>query len=299
MQSPVSRNAPCPCGSGRRFKECHGAARATAAPPVISLLTSALEAQKAGRLSEALEHYQSVVASQPHNFDACHMLGVVHYQRGDLELARQHVAAAVRLRPLEAAAHKNLLLIDMALERRQVEQDICREVVRRLAPRCVAPESAEGNLRWPDGDLDIVVLKADIGAWADVERLMRWFGSRGVTVWAESGPLQQGQTSLAVRTIELESGAVPRTDNLVFFGADRSPGNWFASMTAKRIGLYCSDEAHCVLLDRIPELAGEGRTPLRLFFDSAGQARRIGLPGIVVDEPGKTLEWRGPGCDER
>ena len=287
VQSPVSRNAPCPCGSGRRFKECHGATPAPAAPPILSLLTSALEAQKAGRLSEALEHYQSVVASQPDNFDARHMLGVVHYQRGDLELARQHVAAAVRLRPLEVAAHKNLLLIDMALERRGVEQDICREVLRRLVPRCVAREPAEGNRRWPDGDLDIVVLKADIGAsWADVERLVLWFGSRAVTVWAESGPLQQRQTTFTVRMIELESGAVPRTDNVVFYGADRSPGNWFASMTAKGLGLYCSDEAHCVLLDRIPELAGEGRAPLRLLFASAAQARRIGLPGIVVDEAG-------------
>jgi hypothetical protein len=287
VQSPVSRNAPCPCGSGRRFKECHGAPPATAAPPVLSLLTSALEAQKAGRLSEALEHYQSVVASQPDNFDARHMMGVVHYQRGDLELARQHVSAAVRLRPLEVAAHRNLLLIDMALERRQVEQDICREVVRRLVPRCVARESAEGSLRWAEGNLDIAVLKADIGAaWADVERLVRWFGSRAVTVWAEAGRLQQGQTTLSVRTIEPESGAVPRTDNVVFFGADRSPGNWLASMSAKQIGLYCSDEAHCVLLDRIPELAGEGRAPLRLFFASAAQARRIGLPGIIVDEAG-------------
>jgi hypothetical protein len=287
VQSPVSRNAPCPCGSGRRFKECHGAASTTAAPPVLSLLTSALEAQKAGRLSEALEHYQSVVASQPGNFDARHMLGVVYYQRGDLELAREHVSAAVRLRPLEAAAHKNLLLIDLALERRQVEQDICREVVRRLVPRCVARESAEGNFRWPDGDFDIVVLKADIGAsWADVERLVRWFGSLVVTVWTESGPLQQGQTTFTARAIELESGAVPRSGNVVFFGADRSPGNWFASTTAKRIGLYCSDEAHCMLLDRIPELSGEGRAPLRLFFASAAQARRIGLPGVVVDEAG-------------
>lgn len=25
MQAPIPRNAPCPCGSGRRFKECHGA----------------------------------------------------------------------------------------------------------------------------------------------------------------------------------------------------------------------------------------------------------------------------------
>lgn len=287
VQSPVSRNAPCPCGSGRRFKECHGAASASVASTVLGPLASALEAQKAGRLSEALERYQSVVASQPDNFDACHMLGVVHYQRGDLELARHHVASAVRLRPLEAAAHRNLLLIDMALERRPVEQDICREVLRRLVPRCVAQQPAEEDRCGPDGDFDIVVLKSDIGAsWPDVERLVRWFGSRAVTIWAESGPLQQPQTAFTVRTVEPASGAVPRTDNLVFFGADRSPGNWFASMTAKRIGLYCSDETHSVLLDRIPELAREGRAPLRLFFASAAQARRIGLPGIVVHEAG-------------
>jgi preprotein translocase subunit SecA len=23
-QAPVSRNAPCPCGSGRKYKHCHG-----------------------------------------------------------------------------------------------------------------------------------------------------------------------------------------------------------------------------------------------------------------------------------
>jgi hypothetical protein len=123
-------------------------------------------------------------------------------------------------------------------------------------------------------------------AWAAADRLVRWFGSLAVTVWTESAPLQQGQTNFTARTIDLESGAVPRSGNVVFFGADRSPGNWFASTTAKRIGLYCSDEAHCMLLDRIPELSGEGRAPLRLFFASAAQARRIGLPGVVVDEAG-------------
>ena len=286
VQSPVSRNAPCPCGSGRRFKECHGATPATAAaPPFLDLLTGALEAQKAGRLSEALERYQSVVASQPDNFDARHMLGVVHYQRGDLELARHHVSAAVRLRPLEVAAHRNLLLIDMALERRQVEQDICREVLRRLFPRCVAQPSAGKNLRWPDGDFDVVILNADTGAsWADVDRVVRWLGSRPLTVWVESGPTQQTQTTFTVRTIELESGAVPLTDNVIFFGADRSPGAWFAATAAKGVGLYCDGQAHSLLLDRIPELAGEGRAPLQLFFASAAQARRVGLPGVVVDE---------------
>ncbi len=35
LTSPASRNAPCPCGSGKRFKDCHGAlpAPATSTPP--------------------------------------------------------------------------------------------------------------------------------------------------------------------------------------------------------------------------------------------------------------------------
>jgi len=24
IEAPVSRNAPCPCGSGRKYKHCHG-----------------------------------------------------------------------------------------------------------------------------------------------------------------------------------------------------------------------------------------------------------------------------------
>ena len=26
VEAPVSRNAPCPCGSGRKYKHCHGVA---------------------------------------------------------------------------------------------------------------------------------------------------------------------------------------------------------------------------------------------------------------------------------
>lgn len=30
---PLGRNAPCPCGSGRRYKNCHGASQAARRPP--------------------------------------------------------------------------------------------------------------------------------------------------------------------------------------------------------------------------------------------------------------------------
>ena len=46
---PASRNAPCPCGSGRRYKECHGALAAPPAPASIeAVLSAALAAHQAG-----------------------------------------------------------------------------------------------------------------------------------------------------------------------------------------------------------------------------------------------------------
>ena len=81
---PASRNAPCPCGSGRRWKECHG--RAAAAPQVgpdgatTVSLQGALAAQQAGRVAEAIAIYDTVIASHPGLFDAWHMRGVAHFQ---------------------------------------------------------------------------------------------------------------------------------------------------------------------------------------------------------------------------
>jgi hypothetical protein len=54
----VGRNDPCPCGSGKRYKQCHGAlgAGAPAPPPAPdpdALVRSGADAHRAGRLDEA------------------------------------------------------------------------------------------------------------------------------------------------------------------------------------------------------------------------------------------------------
>ncbi|MGH8714781.1 MAG: tetratricopeptide repeat protein [Casimicrobiaceae bacterium] len=299
MQSPVSRNASCPCGSGKRFKECHGLlaspeeATVVASDELRQTLDAALAAQMAERFAEAVTLYQRVVAAQPGNFDALHMLGVVHYQCAELEQARARVRAALRLRPFDSAVRRNFELIEAALERRTVEQDICRDVLPRLASRCVAADAPDGYRR-RDVALDIVVLRTDMDAqWGELARLIRWLKSRAITVWTEPVSPSPPPTAVALQKIDPGTGKVPRAGHTVFFGADRAPGDWFASVTAASTALYCSDEPHCLLLDRIPELAREGRAPLRLLFSSAAHARRIGLPGTVVaDEAGDTASAR-------
>ena len=107
----VPRNAPCPCGSKRRYKDCHGAidgallAPSPPAPQIASvtqqvpsayrapgaewarlseieqdecgaLMARALEHQLAERFDEAAEAYAAVLGRAPHTHDALHMLGV-------------------------------------------------------------------------------------------------------------------------------------------------------------------------------------------------------------------------------
>ncbi|MFN3629857.1 MAG: glycosyltransferase, partial [Casimicrobiaceae bacterium] len=86
MKPPASRNAPCPCGSGRRYKECHGALGRPAsspAPNADALAHAGLAAQQARRLDEAESLYRQALALRPDFPDVLHMLGVVRMERGD------------------------------------------------------------------------------------------------------------------------------------------------------------------------------------------------------------------------
>jgi tetratricopeptide (TPR) repeat protein len=82
----VSRNAPCPCGSGLRYKECHGKL-AGAAPRIDELVARALDRHRQGRIDEAERIYRQVLAAQPGQPVATHFLGMAAWQRGEVATA--------------------------------------------------------------------------------------------------------------------------------------------------------------------------------------------------------------------
>src|SRR5256885_15262511 len=110
VQRTVSRNDPCPCGSGRRFKDCHGSLRegmprvspaATAAKSRYRapeddwatlgeedrdrlgvLMEQALKHQLEQRLREGERLYRAVLEEAPNTHDALHMLGVIRLGLG-------------------------------------------------------------------------------------------------------------------------------------------------------------------------------------------------------------------------
>lgn len=87
------------------------------------LLPAALAAHQAGRLDEAGSLYEEALACAPDQFDALHMLGVVHFQRQDFVHARVLIGRALALRPDVAEAHRNLRLTENALRRLRSHDD--------------------------------------------------------------------------------------------------------------------------------------------------------------------------------
>ncbi|NJD87506.1 MAG: tetratricopeptide repeat protein [Betaproteobacteria bacterium] len=112
---PPSRNSPCPCGSGKRYKDCCGAlgtVPAANAPGRTrdpqALLAQATGRHQAGRLDEARALYEEVLAVDPRNAFATHYLGVLAMQRGDLDTALERLEASAAMRPDLPAFHANL-----------------------------------------------------------------------------------------------------------------------------------------------------------------------------------------------
>ncbi len=95
----MSRNELCHCGSGKRFKHCHGRAGAPAvggSPIPLSPRDEALAAHRAGSLGRADELYRRALAQDPADVDVRHMLGVVLFERMRYREAVEHLAEAAR-----------------------------------------------------------------------------------------------------------------------------------------------------------------------------------------------------------
>jgi hypothetical protein len=123
ITAPKSRNEPCPCGSGKRYKDCHGriahaAIAAIAAPtpvannPLLDMMTRALECQQHGQLAAAANLYDQALTLDPHQADALHMRGVVALGLGQPTEAREFMLRAQSYGLNTDALRYNLALVD-------------------------------------------------------------------------------------------------------------------------------------------------------------------------------------------
>jgi tetratricopeptide (TPR) repeat protein len=82
------------------------------------IFDQALAFHRAGLLVEAEQLYRKVAQAQPRHFDALHLMGVIHHQRGDHARAVSDINAALKINPKSFAALNNRGLALKALGRR-------------------------------------------------------------------------------------------------------------------------------------------------------------------------------------
>ena len=106
-----------------------------------ALLRQALDAQQQGNRSQAERLYLEVLAREPGNFDANHLLGVLHFQEGRAGEALRHLGMALTVNPEAAAALAHRALVLHAMGR---SADALVDLDRALA---LKPEQVEA-LNW-------------------------------------------------------------------------------------------------------------------------------------------------------
>ncbi len=120
----AGRNDPCPCGSGKKYKQCHGALAAGAATTRTASavdpnarIAAGLALHERGDHEAAAREYRAALAVEPDHPTALHYLGVILYQRRELEVALPLLARSTAAVPREPEFHNNLGLALAAADR--------------------------------------------------------------------------------------------------------------------------------------------------------------------------------------
>ncbi|HXX86222.1 MAG TPA: tetratricopeptide repeat protein [Casimicrobiaceae bacterium] len=110
----TNRNDPCPCGSGRRYKDCHGELKptlnlvATVSSEVSALLERARKTLAAGDLAGAESLWRQVLVADPDNAEANFYIANRRREAGDVQEAIAGYERALRSAPRNAGVLNNL-----------------------------------------------------------------------------------------------------------------------------------------------------------------------------------------------
>jgi hypothetical protein len=250
ISPPQSRNSPCPCGSGQRYKNCHGllaeAKGAVAANPSSPRLSSyraparewpdvseeeqdrlgvimerALAHQLAERVDEAARDYRTVLERAPDTHDALHMLGVIELGRQNVDDAEQLIRRAMTLRSLHPAIVRNLKLVEDAklTRRRESPELLCERALPLFADLALARSrrSAGGavGVRAKEPGLGEIHLIGRVHAPLSddcwlLRRLARMIDARVWAVEAQGTGSMPRSAAFRVQAHRSSSGSMPR-----------------------------------------------------------------------------------------
>ena len=246
---------------------------------IAATMETALRAQRSGRGAEAAACYRRVLAADPSNFDATHMLALTEYECGRYDDAIPLLRRAIELRPDLGIAKHNLRLIESMP---QIEDGVCRDIVPRLLPRI---ERVRDVSRFAPSAASVHIVASDAESADErsmLEKLTTAFAPRPIEVWTH-GDTAPGS---ATRRVVPETGDHPAGGVLVLFGRSPAQAAWLAAARAERLLLAVVRDEACALVDRVDEASLCDPKP-GVVCASIPLAERLGLPrDAVISLPG-------------
>lgn len=319
----AQRNSPCPCGSGRRYKHCHGAVRGAVEVERLSRyrpdgpdwdhltegkrdvcgqkMETALQLQTIGRDSDAERLYREVLSVAPQTHDALHMLGVIELGRGDLIEAERLIRDAMGLRHEYAAITTNMALVEDAINARQ-QQGV--RVISELALPLLADEVLRQTMREDDGSSPHVPGAAQpvrdeeaeihlISDFGDPLGEREWYARRVATLlsarspvlWSTQDPINFPPDSRRIRRISAVDRQVPIGGIQILVGIDCDLDAWVEQAVPERLVVFGLAASPALYLEQLRHLAASGAPPVELVFRSQAEASKFGRMGPVLVPP--------------
>ena len=155
--------------------------------PQAPSLSLALQYHQSGQLDAAAEIYREVLADEPQNADARHLLGLVALQSGNYELAADQILRAIRLKSGVAVFHSNLGVAYQSLKKLD-EAIACFRRAIKLAPNHAEAHNNLANALREQGKVPeaiaswrrAVALKPNyVDAWSNLAVALRQLGNIG------------------------------------------------------------------------------------------------------------------------
>ncbi len=150
----IQRNDPCHCGSGKKFKHCHGAhGHQDNEVPQLPKLHQVIDFINSGRLKDADISLQQLLHAQPNDPETLYYAGIVAFQLGRVEQSIDLLQTAVSQNNRYADAFHALGMI--CLEARRMEDAATAyEHLLEMEPTSIEVLNNLGNIQIELGALE-------------------------------------------------------------------------------------------------------------------------------------------------
>jgi tetratricopeptide (TPR) repeat protein len=282
----VARNAPCPCGSGLRYKQCHGRTASSNTGDAEALEDRALGIRlaAAGANRRARAALSRAIASAPGDVEALHAHGLLSWDAGDLPTACASIERAAALAHEDVQITEALAAIRGAIRGREVAQR-----ARATISTLVGAASGRKHLPLsPDTSVHLVspFENAHAGTEMHAIEIARILAPVAkVFLWATQPVVPPELAVQGVVRIAAHEGRFPTDGVVVMFGSWQTPPSWIAQARPSRILVVHNVDNAELLLELISGLLERSNVPVDLLMPSEAFRRSTGLPGVAYSSP--------------